>query len=645
MHDSAGIFWNLRRLTPIVGMLVVLIWSLAPALSWELPLVFTVVVGWRIWRAWRCANPISRWLVNMSVAVGGLGWWLLFPSKLSLESAVGLLVAGVTLKLLEASQRRDAFVLVYSGFLLAVAVFLFNQSLWQSLIVLTAIALGLNGLHEASLDEISTLPVTRKLTLVGLTVLIAMPITITWFLIFPRIAPLWAIPVMADAARMGMSDTLRPGDVSRLGRDASVAFRVEFNGDQPRFDDLYWRGITLGRFNEGSWQQHNHLKQTKLGSLPPALTNGIVKSRYTVFQTASHRPWLYHLEPSTTSQSNVIGLTDGTYRTRWPITSDLSVSYELWERDATGLRLLDNDFDRELYFPVDLNPRASELVAQLMTPGDPKTTVTNVLKWYQSQPFVYTLEPSNIREPNFVDRFLFETQEGFCEHFAYSFVALMRLAGIPARIVGGYMGGELNPINNTITVREMDAHAWTEVWLDELGWIRVDPTGVVAPERIRLGSIDSLRSSASFLSESPLSLLHLNDWQWINTLRWRLDALNYRWQSNIMSYRDKQQSALLKSIIGKITPLRILMLLGATLLLTLVPLMLWFVLRGSAFFKTSQQRKLQHIDRRLRQYGVFRLEGETLRQAVKRANAASASDLATLSDAVNAFERTYYAKT
>ena len=268
-----------------------------------------------------------------------------------------------------------------------------------------------------------------------------------------------------------------------------------------------------------------------------------------------------------------------------------------------------------------------------------------VLKWYQSQPFVYTLEPSSIREPNFVDRFLFETQEGFCEHFAYSFVALMRLAGIPARIVGGYMGGELNPINNTITVREMDAHAWTEVWLDELGWMRVDPTGVVAPERIRLGSIDSLRSSASFLSESPLSLLHLNDWQWINTLRWRLDALNYRWQSNIMSYRDKQQSALLKSIIGKITPLRILMLLGATLLLTLVPLMLWFVLRGSALFKTSQQRKLQHIDRRLRHCGVFRLEGETLRQAVKRANAASASDLATLTDAVNAFERTYYAKT
>ena len=133
MHDSAGIFWNLRRLTPIVGMLVVLIWSLAPALSWELPLVFTVVVGWRIWRTWRCAKPISRWLVNVSVAVGGLGWWLLFPSKLSLESAVGLLVAGVTLKLLEASQRRDAFVLVYSGFLLAVAVFLFNQSLWQNL--------------------------------------------------------------------------------------------------------------------------------------------------------------------------------------------------------------------------------------------------------------------------------------------------------------------------------------------------------------------------------------------------------------------------------------------------------------------------------------------------------------------------------
>ena len=602
-----------------------------------------LVASWRVWQVARGWSSAPRWVIHTGMFFGAVAWWQLFPSKLTLEPAVGLLLVATGLKLLEAHNHRDAIVLVFSGFTLASSVFLFDQSLWLSLCILLSVFLGLVGLQESTSSEGNPKPMGKRLKLVVLTIIVSLPITSAWFFVFPRVAPLWAIPVMADSAKMGMSDTLRPGDISKLGQDASLAFRVQFDGDPPPFKSWYWRGITLGRFDDGTWRQHRYLRNRQY-AVPMNVSSAQSElPTYTVTQVASQRSWLYQLSPSTTFHADVLSFHDGTYRYRRPITSDLSLNYQLlvedneWRRPSLAALRLESDF------PAELNPRAVDLINSLADPNSPQSTVNRVLKWYREQPFNYTLEPPSIRGDDFVDQFLFDTQSGFCEHYAYSFVALMRLAGIPARIVGGYMGGEFNPVNNTIVVRELDAHAWAEVWFEQRGWTRIDPTGVVAPERVARGSIDSLEGTSGFLLNSPLSLLHFRNLAWINELRLRLDAVNYEWQTSIMNYRYEQQTSALKALLGKVSSARILLLLMLAVIITVIPALLWILWRRIAIYRDPMVRALRLLDDQLKQQGVRRQSGETVRQAFCNVAFKDISQKAALERDIRIFESRYYA--
>lgn len=625
-------------------MLVLLAICLISALGPMPTASLLLVASWRVWQVAKGLSSAPRWVIHTSMFFGAVAWWQLFPSKLTLEPAVGLLVVATGLKLLEAHGRRDAIVLVFSGFTLASSVFLFDQSLWLSLCIVFSVFLGLVGLQESISSEDNPRPSGKRLKLAALTIIVSLPITSAWFFIFPRVAPLWAIPVMADSAKMGMSDTLRPGDISKLGQDASLAFRVQFDGDPPPFKSWYWRGITLGRFDDGTWRQHRYLRNRQL-AVP--MNAGSVQSElptYTVTQAASQRSWLYQLSPSSTFHSDVLSFRDGTYRYRRPITSDLSLSYQLEAEDSEWRQPTLASLGLELDFPADLNPRAVSLIKSLVDHNSPQRTVNQVLKWYREQPFRYTLEPPIIRGPDFVDQFLFDTQSGFCEHYAYSFVALMRLARIPARIVGGYMGGELNPVNNTIIVRELDAHAWAEVWIDGRGWTRVDPTGVVAPERVERGSIESLEGTSGFLVNSPLSLLHFRNSAWINSLRLQLDAMNYEWQTSIMNYRYDQQATLLKALLGKVSSTRILLLLFAAILITVMPFLVWIMWKQFAPYRDPMTRKIRRLDKYLGRQGVSRGAGDTLRQAFSQASFKDTSERNRLENEINEFERHYYSR-
>ena len=284
------------------------------------------------------------------------------------------------------------------------------------------------------------------------------------------------------------------------------------------------------------------------------------------------------------------------------------------------------------------------MLGRLAIPGDSEATIDRVLAWYRSQPFVYTLEPTPISTLDFVDRFLFDTQSGFCEHYAYSFVALLRLAGIPARIVGGYMGGEVNPLNGTVSVREMDAHAWAEVWIEQAGWVRFDPTGVVAPERVQRGALDSLEDAGGFLAASPLSLLHLRDWQWINRLRLSFDDLNYRWQSAVMGYDRDQQVSALTRLLGQISPTRLLALFAAAISVTLIPIAGFLLVRYYRRHRQPMVRAVHALELELKRVGIVRNPGETLRSAVARSQSSGLdSERATvLSDALARAEAALY---
>lgn len=636
-------FWSVNRVVPVASMLVVLAVCLISSLGPAPTLCLSVIACWRVWQVMKEWRPAPRWAINISMIAGAVGWWQVFPSKLTLEPAIGLLVVATGLKLLEAHNRRDAFVLIYSGFTLAASVFLFDQSLWLSLWVFAAVFLGLVGLQESSRRGNNHRLIRTRFKLAAAVIITALPITFAWFIVFPRIAPLWAIPIMADSAKMGMSDTLRPGDISKLGQDASLAFRVQFDGDPPPFQDWYWRGITLGRFDDGTWRQHRYLRNRQYAVRIPASSSSRQLPAYAVTQVASHRSWLYQLYPSTPSQSDVLRFRDETYRYERPITADLTLSYQLETAGFIGMPPSQAELDLDRSFPSDVNPQAGELMSRLIDPDGPWDTVNRVLAWYRSQPFSYTLEPPSIEGPDFVDQFLFDTQSGFCEHYAYSFVALMRLAGIPARIVGGYMGGELNPVNNSIVVRELDAHAWTEVWIDTQGWVRVDPTGVVAPERVQRGSIDSLEGTSGYLLNSPLSLLRFRNSAWINNLRLQLDALNYEWQTSIMNYRYEQQATFLKALLGEASSLRILTLLCLAVLITVSPLALWVMWRWLEPYRDPMKRQLRWLDQELRKHGVVRRSGDTLRQACALIRFKDHEEQARFENQICKFERLYYA--
>ena len=295
-------FWTANRVIPIAGMLMVLAFCLVPSLGSGPTLSLSLIACWRVWQIIKGWRPAPRWVVNISMVAGAIVWWQIFPSKLSLEPAVGLLVVATGLKLLEAHGRRDAIVLIYSGFTLAAAVFLFDQSLWFSICVLFSVLMGLVGLQESTSSGRNSRSINKRVKLAALVIITALPITSAWFVIFPRIAPLWAIPIMADSAKMGMSDTLRPGDISKLGQDL-VGISRPVRWRSAPFDRWYWRGITLGRFDDVTWRQHRYLQNRQYAIRTPARLSSSDVTSYTVTQAASHRSWLYHLAPSTPIQS------------------------------------------------------------------------------------------------------------------------------------------------------------------------------------------------------------------------------------------------------------------------------------------------------------------------------------------------------
>lgn len=646
-------FWHHRGASPTIAMQLLLLPGLIPSLGWSIPLLNIAIATMTLSVHFKSSKAphISRSWMNTLVVVSIGVWWWTFPSKLTLEPAVGLLLLGASLKLIEVKQSRDAYILIYSNIALAASLFLFNQSLWASITVLAVLSLALLALVEINTTRVQPKPLGHKFLLPLTILLAALPMTLIWFLIFPRIAPLWAIPVLGDSVKMGMSDTLRPGDVADLGQNASVAFRVEFTGNVPAHHELYWRGITLGAFDNGSWRRHSYLETPSRASLGSSLTRqrsdpnqDII--RYTVFQTASQRSWLYQLTPSITTNDHTESLFDNTYKTRWPITSDLETSYALLNavasRGPIDERIINASLSLETAFPKKLNPRAHALAQRLKVPGNSHASIVSTLDWFRNQPLIYTLQPDLISESNFVDRFLFETRSGFCEHFAYSFVALMRLMDIPARIVGGYMGGEINPLNGTVTVRELDAHAWAEVWIENIGWLRVDPTATVAPDRIEQGSLNSLQGTPGFLGSSPLSLLRLREWRWVNRIRLELDAINYRWQSGVMSYQRTQQSELLTKLLGQITASRILVLLALGLSLTLFPIFLFLGLHRYNQWRNPKYQAYRQLVRTLSAQGIKRQPGETLRQASERALLLPSIDVTQVNAQLSHFEKAWY---
>jgi transglutaminase-like putative cysteine protease len=451
------------------------------------------------------------------------------------EPCVAFLYVLVSVKLLEARRDRDATLLAALAAFLLLAAFFHHQGIWLALyafafVVLLGMALLALGRRGATRQAI-----IPDLRFVGLLLLQGLPIAAAFFLLFPRpSAPLWAVPV-DSTARTGLSETMSPGSISELSLSDEVAFRVEFEGPSPGRGGLYWRAVVLSRFDGQQWTA------TPRSPLKPERPTATDAFSYRVTLEPNHQRWLVSLDHPTTAavptedddESIPIAalLSDrGLYATQ-RVTQP--VRYHLRSRSAGGI---DEPNPAMLatnrYLPSGAGARARSLASALRTSVDSDAEyVSALLRWFATENFVYTLTPPLLKEDT-IDGFLFETRRGFCEHFAGTFVFLARAGGVPARVVTGYQGGEVN--GGYMIVRQSDAHAWAEVFVDGR-WRRVDPTGTVAPDRISrgLGAAVPVTDPVPGFARAHLSALHLLQ------LRW--DRVNYEWRRFVVGFNADRQ--------------------------------------------------------------------------------------------------------
>ena len=530
----------------------------------HLPLWASGVIGllwcWRVWITLRNLPLPGRVAMLPLLAVAAGAVWLHYRTLLGREAGVTFLMLLLALKLLEMRATRDVFVVVFLCFFILLTQFLHSQALPVALMTLGAVLSLFFVLVSVSLKA-DDLPAGRKLRLVGGIALKAVPLTVALFLFFPRLDnPLWGMPRDAFAAGTGLSNSMSPGGISRLLQSEAIAFRVRFAGAPPDNQRLYWRGPVFGSFDGRTWSP-----LTRRGAAsPPLVLDADPASAvdYTVTLEPSQRDWLFALElpaglpesgdlrPRATSDGQLVAGRPITARTRYEARSFTSFSFGLNETELS-LR-------QWLTLPAGFNPRslqfAADLRARLEAPAGPADpggaalrAVEAVLDHFRNGGFRYTLEPPLLGRDT-VDEFLFDTRLGFCEHYASAFVVLMRALDVPARVVTGYQGGEMNPVDGFMTVRQSDAHAWAEVWLAGRGWTRVDPTAVVAPVRIEQG----LRELARQTGTGPLFAIGAGaDAGWarlIQRLRFNWEALENSWNQWVLTYSAQQQMNLLEHL-------------------------------------------------------------------------------------------------
>lgn len=515
--------------------------------AWWATSIVLLLLVWRIWIT-LAQRPLPGRIVMLPLLLAAAGAVYLQHRTLAGQDAgVTLLLLLMALKLLEMRARRDIFVVIFLAFFILLMQYLYGQEIQVAVITLLAVTALFFVLVSVNLDDVD-LPARRKLRLVGMTMLKAVPLAAALFLLFPRLqGPLWGMPGDSAQGRTGLSNSMAPGSISRLLESEEVVMRVRFDDATPMNDNLYWRGPVFGFFNGRAWLPPSARSQPS-----PISIEADPRSRvaYTVTLEPHKRDWLFALEaPAELPAAE-------TLQARLTAEMQLLASGLITERvrysmrSYTEFRLNANATPDDLIewtsLPRAVNPKTIEFAAQLrqrIAPGnDPRQDgqlVAAVLQHFRTEPFSYTLSPPPLGRHS-IDEFLFETRQGYCEHYASAFVFLMRALQIPARVVTGYQGGELNPVDGYLTVRQSDAHAWAEAWLPGRGWVRIDPTAAVAPNRIERGAAELARRASSAAVGAERS--------WLRSLRFNWEALQNGWNQWVLSYTQDRQRELVQRL-------------------------------------------------------------------------------------------------
>jgi transglutaminase-like putative cysteine protease len=438
---------------------------------------------------------------------------------------------------MESRSLRDFTLVVFLGYFLTICTFLFSQTLLiavLTIIPVLALTTALISLNQRKKGAKSN----TLLSLGGRLIAQALPVMLILFVLFPRApGPLWGVPKDATQGMTGLSGEMKPGSISSLSLSDAVAFRVAFQGNAPLPSQLYWRGPVLWDYDGSVWRS----AYTEPSPSVNALSADGAQISYTVTLEPHNKPWLLVLDMPIKIGNAGFLTADYQYQARQPVRTRIRYQATSALRYHENNALDESTRTRALRLPGFGNQQARELARNWAAEtSDPDKLIQKAMGLF-ADGFSYTLTPPPLGA-SAIDGFLFNTRKGFCEHYASSFVFLMRAAGVPARVVTGYQGGEFNQLGDYMIVRQTDAHAWAEVWIDGRGWVRVDPTSAVAPQRVQSGIASALPADEPLPALARPSLFRRLNLGW--------DSINNGWNQWVLGYNQQRQTEFLSKITG-----------------------------------------------------------------------------------------------
>ncbi len=512
---------------------------------WLYALLFLAITWRSLTHAGRVSYPSKAIKILVVLATSAA---IILTSKFDLESATAFLVAAGILKLLEMRYLKDAYVVIFLNLFIQGVVFLFEQSILHFLFAIIGVWLLLSTLvlsHYASAQKKRYQQTTKMAAQI---MLLSLPMMLVLYFLFPRIGPIWGLTLQSNQAMTGLSDQMSPADIAELSQSAELAFRVTFDNNQlPARQDLYWRALVLEHYNGRQWSVQ---QPTQVNRSLGAMADTNVQRSYEIIQEATGQNWLFSLAPAASTEPDIGVNEQGLLRTARPIFQRKRYSVMQALESQTVKPLTANEKRMYLQLPANTNPQSQALVQALQRQSDSELELLDKLMLYFfEQKFNYTLKPQILGRDE-IDDFLFNTKAGFCAHYAGALTFMVRTAGIPARVVTGYQGGEWHKSDQYLTLRQYDAHAWVEIWQADAGWLRYDPTAMVAADRIDFGLEQALAHEDSFMQGQLFSMQKYKSIAWLNQLRITVDSINYQWQRWVLSYDNQRQKGFLDKLLG-----------------------------------------------------------------------------------------------
>ena len=490
---------------------------------------------------------LSKWLKMGLVGLALVAIYLSYGSFIGVEAGTAALTVFLFGKSLELKNKRDLIIFFNFALFVSASLFLYSQSIWMALMVVCCLVSCLFGLYRIQTIEFKQVPqqiltaarhdIGHIFKFIGL----AVPFFIILFLFFPRFPPLWHVPIASDQGVTGISDRMSPGDIAELSQSSALAFRIIADLKQlPAQHELYWRAMVLDEYDGTTWTSHVSNQYSFQINRQNLDSQGI---RYQYLAADQRQKWVTGLEKTIPLERRLNLHQDYSITPNRLVQRNQPISLLWVGQDFNNVNLELNDVQKKRYtlYPQHLDHKAQALAKRLFdqSQSDSNRYVENVIQWYQQQQFKYSLQPGRLGNHR-VDEFLFKSKEGFCEHYASSFVMLMRYVGIPARVVVGYQGGQAAPDEQSWEVRQLDAHAWTEVFLNQQ-WIRVDPISIIAPQRLDLGMQNYLSNDQSAFGDEQFSNFKYQQFSALKQLRIWSDYASFQWQDKVVGFDSERQ--------------------------------------------------------------------------------------------------------